>query len=264
MAKKHKHEDHLNHEAWAIPYGDLVTLLLALFVVLYAISSVNEGKYRVVADALKAEFEGAPHRMMPIEVGEPTPAVSTKPPMNFEREAMPTADGNRDGQGNDMVQLQTEINKALSSLIKDGTVTVRNTREGLEVEIQTDILFTSGTAQLSDRALRILEKVAGVLVRFKNPVRVEGHTDNMPIHNDLFPSNWELSASRATGVVHLFTRLGIDPARLTVLGAGEFQPQGDNATEKGRNRNRRVVLVIPHDRTLKEELTAKPEQERKP
>ena len=269
MARKHKHEDHLNHEAWAIPYGDLVTLLLALFVVLYAISSVNEGKYRVVADALKAEFDGAPHRMVPIEIGEPTPAISSKPPMDLQREAMPTADGMRDGQGNDLIRLQTEINQALASLIKAGTVRVRNTRQGLEVEIQTDILFESGTAQLSDEAMHILERIAGILTHFSNPVRVEGHTDNMPIHNELFASNWELSAARAAGVVHLFSRSGMDPARLSVLGAGEYHPEADNATAAGRNRNRRVVLVIPPEHVLQEQLKdkpgmEKPEQEHKP
>jgi chemotaxis protein MotB len=112
------------------------------------------------------------------------------------------------------------------------------------VEIRTDILFASGVSKLSDAALPPLTILAETLAKYPNPVRVEGHTDNRPISTSTFPSNWELSAARAASVVHLFAKGGVDPARLTVIGLGEFRPAQSNATAAGRNANRRVVVVI--------------------
>jgi chemotaxis protein MotB len=114
----------------------------------------------------------------------------------------------------------------------------------VEVEIRTDILFPSGVATLSAHATQVLEQLAATLKPFPNPIRVEGHTDNRPISTRAFPSNWELSAARAASVVHLFTQQGIDPARLAVIGLGEYRPARSNDTAEGRNANRRVLLVI--------------------
>src|SRR5690606_11386470 len=106
------------------------------------------------------------------------------------------------------------------------------------------ILFPSGVATLSPHAVNILEQLAATLAPFPNPIRVEGHTDNVPINTRAFPSNWELSAARAASVVHLFMRQGLAPERLAVIGLGEHRPIAANDTPEGRNANRRVVLVI--------------------
>ena len=278
MARKHHHEEHANHEAWAIPYGDLVTLLLAFFVVMYAISSVNEGKYRVLADALSSAFGGPPHTITPIQLGEnqlhgsafdrpslQTAAAKNGPsamsPVNLVRIRqsldMPTfgqsqkqaeararekeAAMERERQLN---SLGRQIHDALSELVKQNLVTVRRGNNYLEVEIQSDILFASGAAEPSPVAMATVRKLSGVLRSEPNALRVEGYTDNQPISTLLYRSNWELSSARASSVVHAMIGEGIQPRRLAIVGYGEYQPIADNATDAGRNANRRVLLVI--------------------
>jgi len=271
MARKHKHEEHANHEAWAIPYGDLVTLLLAFFVVMYAISSVNEGKFRVLSDSLTAAFRGVPKTLEPVQVGEKSRgsgadiAVSIVQQASIEgqpRQLLETISiGEKTGKGENkkssavdsdgkaivppaLGRVADEIEKALAPLVAADMIAVRREANWVEVEIRTDILFASGAADLSKAALPPLTILAQTLARYPNPVRVEGHTDNRPISTSTFPSNWELSAARAASVVHLFARGGVDPARLAVIGLGEFRPAQSNATIEGRNANRRVLIVI--------------------
>jgi chemotaxis protein MotB len=255
MARRHKHEEHANHEAWAIPYGDLITLLLAFFVVMYAMSSVNEGKYRVLSDSLVAAFNGAPKTIEPIQVGEkqagpganlainiaPQPRINGQP----QRAIQPIALAHSGQQAFDeLAGVADEVEQSMSDLIDRELVTVRRHGKWVEVEIRTDILFPSGVATLSPPAEQVLQQLADTLKPFPNSIRVEGHTDNRPISTPAFPSNWELSAARAASVVHLFTRAGMDPARLAVIGLGENRPSQSNATAEGRNANRRVLLVI--------------------
>jgi chemotaxis protein MotB len=259
MARRHKHEEHANHEAWAIPYGDLITLLLAFFVVMYAMSSVNEGKYRVLSDSLVAAFNGAPKTMEPIQVGEKQagpgadlamnlvqmPAIQSQPQRSIAPIPMAMSmPADAAGQRAELAGVADEVEQAMSDLIDRELVTVRRHGNWVEVEIKTDILFPSGVATLSPPAEQVLVQLAETLKPFPNSIRVEGHTDNRPINTAAFPSNWELSAARAASVVHLFTRAGMDPARLAVIGLGENRPSQSNATAEGRNANRRVLLVI--------------------
>ncbi len=271
MARKHKHEDHLNHEAWAIPYGDLVTLLLALFVVMYAVSSVNEGKYRVLADALSEAFGGPPRSMKPIQMGtqqrgdeqsriqvmpprgaEKANAVGGEDPAMRNRFVQPPraagANSAAEAQAREHLQrMAAAVENALGDLISRDLVVVKRTDYWLEIEIRTDILFSSGSAGVAETAWPVLSRLAGILKPFGNPLRIEGHTDNIPISTATFPSNWELSAARAARVVHLFMREGVDPRRMTVAGFGQYHPVGDNSQAEGRNRNRRVVIVVLAD-----------------
>ena len=269
MARKKKHEDHVNHEAWAIPYGDLITLLLAFFVVMYAISSVNEGKYRVLSESMVAAFRGSPRTTQPIQIGDNRPVgnadqganpmselgLSDPRTLQLPREVLqealsqqPDPDDTRTGTdaaaGNDLQQMEEEVRTALGDLIEMDQIRVRQSRFWLEVEVQTDILFPTGIARISDDAVPVLQRLAGVLAPFPNPVQVEGHTDNVPISTSRFPSNWELSAARAASVVRLFGENGLDPDRLAVMGMGEQQPIADNDSAEGRNRNRRVLVVV--------------------
>ena len=266
--RKHKHEEHQNHEAWAIPYGDLITLLLAFFVVMYAISSVNEGKYRVLSDALFAEFRGTPRTMEPIQVGEKqvgsgadvkttlveqamlkgqprkmmTPIqVNTglpKPPVNTAEIARAAAATKA------LEQVADEVVRAMDQLVKANLVVIRRTSTSLEVQIQTDFLFPSGSATLSDGATLVIDRLAAALRPVPNPIRVEGHTDSRPIKTLAFPSNWELSAARAASVVHVFANEGLDPGRLAVIGHAAYRPAQSNDTPEGRSANRRVVIVV--------------------
>ncbi|UWX03427.1 flagellar motor protein MotD [Pseudoxanthomonas sp. NC8] len=274
MARRKKHEEHSNHEAWAIPYADLMTLLLAFFVVMYAISTLNEGKYRVMADALTAAFGGAPRTINPVQVGNhqlqgadydrPSPIKSgaKQGPSAPSPAPNPTllpalASHMRTGQPMDVTSpesvrrarrqlgdIAAQMEEALASLVEAKLITIKRSDLWLEVEINSDILFDTGSAALDLSARGVLAKLAAVLHDTPNPVRVEGYTDNQPISTSAFPSNWELSAGRAASVVHLFASRGVAQERLAMVGYGEYRPRADNATPEGRNRNRRVVLIV--------------------
>jgi chemotaxis protein MotB len=256
MARKHEHEEHVNHEAWAIPYGDLVTLLLAFFVVMYAVSSVNEGKYRVLSDSLTAAFRGTPRTMEPVPVGDkpakakgddtvagikPNQAIKFPDPVEVEAEKKASEDEALQLQ---LRQMTEDLQNAMQVLIDQDMIRVQRAPSWVEVEIKTDILFPSGSAEIETAAVAILESLAAILAERPYPIRIEGHTDNRPIKTAQFPSNWELSAARASRIVRLFEQRGITASRMVVAGMGENQPLADNATPDGRNRNRRVALVI--------------------
>jgi chemotaxis protein MotB len=270
MPRRKRHEEHLNHEAWAIPYGDLVTLLLAFFVVMYAISSVNEGKYRVLSDSLFAAFRGAPRTMEPIQVGEkqvgsgadvkttlveqgmiqgqprsmlaPVP-VKTGLPDTAEADKA-ALNARQTARAKALQQVADQVARAMDDLVKANMVIVRRTDFWIEVEIKTDILFPSASAQLEPTAVGVIEKLGEALAPFPNPIRVEGHTDDRPIKTVAFISNWELSAARAGSVVRVLASKGVDPGRLAVIGYGENRPTHANDSIEGRNSNRRVVVVI--------------------
>jgi chemotaxis protein MotB len=263
MARKHKHEDHLNHEAWAIPYGDLVTLLLAFFVVMYAVSSVNEGKYRVLSDSLVAAFRGTPRTLTPVQVGDKQKGAGgsdikmnvTQKMLHGQPRSMLTAiplkkpaseplSKQAVDAAKELRAVADQVENAMEDLVKAELVLVRRSDFWIEVEIRTDILFPSGSAQLSTSADQVIEKLAKAVAPFPNPVRVEGHTDNRPIKTVSFFSNWELSAARAASVVRMLTNNSVSPRRLAVIGYGEHRPRSTNETADGRNLNRRVVMVI--------------------
>ncbi len=264
MARKKKHEEHVNHEAWAIPYGDLVTLLFALFTVMYAMSSVNEGKFRILSDSMIAAFNGAPKTLRPVNIGEKEPGkggekplVGITPTALIKIDEKSTPDGSlvpRDPTKSEsvhsadlpgaLIRMQRQVQDAMQSLIDAKLVTVRRENMWLEIEINADILFPSGSGEFTTAAEPVLDKLAEVLKPFPNPIRVEGHTDDRPIKTGKFPSNWELSAARAASVVHQFMRQGVDPLRLEIVGFGEFHPRQPNDTSDGRNANRRVVVLV--------------------
>lgn len=249
MSRRHKrHEEHTNHESWAIPYGDLVTLLLAFFVVMYAISSVNEGKYRVVSESLNAAFRGAPTVPVPIQLGERPDTSLAAPVIQFASDLDPRLLALR--------RMAEQIELAMQPLIAQGLVDVHRGDGFIEVAIRSDILFASGVALLSESAQPVIRLLGETLSGFPNDIRVEGHTDNVPIRNALFRSNWELSAARAANVVHLLTGSGVDPRRLSVHAFGEFRPVLPNVTPDGRNANRRVVLTVVGSEPLPESVTA--------
>lgn len=269
-----RHEDHVNHEAWAIPYGDLVTLLLAFFVVMYAISSVNAGKYRVMSDSLFAAFRGSPRTMNPIEIGQSQTGSGSEMESAALQSALqgqqrstlapvPVNGGNAATIANQatpapridksgasaaaaaaLAKVADDVTRALDSLIKQNMVAVRRSEFWIEVEIKTDILYPSGSAQLAPNAVDVIQRLGDALAPFPNSIRVEGHTDNKPIKTVAFYSNWELSAARAGSVVRVLQSHGVAPERLAVIGYGEQRPVQGNDTEQGRNANRRVVVVI--------------------
>ena len=270
MARKRKRppEEEPRHAAWAIPYGDLVTLLLAFFVVLYAVSSVNEGKYHALSNTLFTEFNGQkPPGSAPgsapgsVAVARPFPGQSAKPALAesheiFAEPAKVNADtatvtrkeaeeiARAHAESEALDKVANDVSTAMADLIKSNLVVVRRKGTTIEVEIRTDILFPSGSATLSPTAVGVIGKLSPTLASLPNPLRVEGHTDSQPIDTAAFASNWELSSARAASVVHLIANSGIDPARLSVIGRAQFSPLQPNTTAAGRNANRRVLISI--------------------
>jgi chemotaxis protein MotB len=244
MARK-RYDDAQPHgedrDRWLISYADLITLLFAFFVVMYAISIVNEGKYKVLSDALGSAFGGNPHTPQASSVIEPLPLSGL-----IARKRMEAARREQER----MNTLARDLNASLAPLVASGKVRVVQTARGVSVEISESVLFAQGQAALGEASRATLGVVAGLLKDDPHAIEVEGHTDNVPIASPLFPSNWELSAVRASSVVRLFIENGIAPARLTAVGHGENRPVASNEDEAGRARNRRVAVMI---------LTATPE-----
>jgi chemotaxis protein MotB len=236
MARRRKHEEHQNHEGWAIPYGDLVTLLLAFFVVMYSISQVNEGKYRILSDSLQAAFRGAPTTLAPVQVGDRVAAGVPAPLVHLPDDPVAA-----------LRQLALQAEAAMQPLIAQGVVDVVRGDGRLSIGIRSDILFASGSATLAPALEPVILQLGGILKDFPVDINVEGHTDNVPITSSQFRSNWELSVARAASVVHLLIAGGVAPVRLAAVGYGEHRPLLPNATPDGRNANRRVMLEVEVD-----------------
>lgn len=243
--RRREADEQENHERWLVSYADFITLLFAFFVVMYALSSINEGKYRIMSDSISSAFRSIPGStsgaqvaintsLSPLSVAIPTKRL----PPNVKTDAMQVAKRDR------LRNMAKELNQALAPLVDEGKVTVTEGALGITVDINASVLFAPGDARLDLGAVRALSAVAQILVPTDFPIIVEGHTDNTPINTAQFPSNWELSGMRASSVVRLFIETGVDGRRLTATGYADQRPLADNATVEGRQRNRRVAITI--------------------
>ena len=246
--KKRNIEEPENHERWLVSYADFITLLFAFFVVMYSISSVNDGKYRVLAESLEAAFTHVNKNNDPIQVGGPLTVIE---PIKNENPAAATKE-NWDQNLSDEIKeerqrlklISEQFNEILEPYIDKKLIAVKGHDFWLELEMKSGMLFASGEADLAEKALPVLKKIAEIIRHLRNSIHIEGHTDNIPIDTIEFPSNWDLSSARASSVVREFEKAGIDPGRLAAIGYGEFHPIADNKLEAGRFKNRRVVLVL--------------------
>jgi chemotaxis protein MotB len=264
MARRRKKApEHVNHERWIVSYADFITLLFAFFVVMYSVSSVNEGKYRVLSQTLTIAFQEAGRSHDPIQVGELEKNNGDMVGVNQSSALIQTENklgpgvyddtGRQQDQaiselpaeeGQRMRFLAATIEDMLATYVDQDLVEISFSQERVVVNMKDKMLFPSGSAHLSNAALTALRDISRVLKTVNNDVQVEGNTDNRPIHTEEFPSNWELSAARAASVVHLLTRFDIDPSRLSAIGYGEHRPVASNDSVEGRAKNRRVTLVI--------------------
>ncbi|MEH6389832.1 MAG: flagellar motor protein MotD [Pseudomonas profundi] len=241
MRRRNKHESE-NHERWLVSYSDFITLLFAFFVVMYSISSVNEGKYKVLSDTLGGAFNQPQKVINPIQMGETTPLSLS--PIDGQGEHDGGNETDNDTQHDSLADIAKAMQAAFGDLISAGDIEVRGNELWIEIELSSGLLFPSGDALPLDDAFHLTEKIAGILAPYDNPVHVEGFTDNVPINSRLYPTNWELSAARAASVVRMLAHGGIDPGRMAAVGYGEFRPVADNTTVAGRRANRRVVLLV--------------------
>ena len=271
-ADRRNYDEDVNHDRWLVSYADFITLLFAFFVVMYAISSVSEGKYRVLSDSLSEIFESTNgtasaipspidlpiEQQLPFEMAEGaiknerTDGVNEEV-LNEVKEAPEeniqpsTGEGIAEGDRvkKSLGEIADDIRYELIPFIDDDLIAVNNTDDKIEIEIKSEMLFTSGEARLKSNVIPVLSNMATIMSTFNNKIQVEGFTDNQPIKTLAFPSNWELSAARAASVVHLLMRKGIDPERMSATGYAEFKPIADNSTREGRQQNRRVMIIIP-------------------
>jgi chemotaxis protein MotB len=209
---------------------------------MYAISQVNEGKYRVLSDSLNSAFRNVPGdtsgAQVAINPNNPVPfQIQARKPVNLKSEEQRK-------QKEKMRNAASEIRQALAPLVQAGQVRIFEGARGITIEINANVLFSPGEARLDIAALRALSDVAKILAPTAFPLTVEGHTDSLPIATAQFPSNWELSGARASSVVRLFIDNGVDARRLTATGLADQRPVADNALPDGRARNRRVAITM--------------------
>ncbi len=255
MAKKKvRHEEHPD-ERWLITYADVLTLMFVLFMVLFSISVVNTSKFEILKESLQDAFNsgltsGGPS-VLTSSAGSPSPVVDT--PTSQIAPEVPSVGGINlseasPGQILETAQLEAAgeaINEKLKEAGLADKVKMEVTERGLGVRLETDgVLFDPGQAVLKAEGARILAPIAQSLRGLPNPIRVEGHTDDMPISTSQFASNWDLSAIRASAVVRTLAGAGVPDARLQVAGYGDERPVADNGTAEGRSANRRVEIYV--------------------
>ncbi len=244
MARRKREEEHSNHERWLVSYADFITLLFAFFVVMYALSTVNEGKYRILSDSMVSAFRNEQINAasnQPIVMSPPIPMIqkpSSTLPANKAQEA------SKQKQRDKMRSVAKDILDVMAPLIEAGKVRVIETSRGVTIEINDSILFSPGQALLQMPLINAMHAIADVLAPTDFPITIEGHTDNVPIKTPQFPSNWELSAVRATTVLRLFADSGVAADRLTAIGYADTRPVEPNVMADGRARNRRVTILI--------------------
>ena len=235
MAKKKKHEEEPeNLERWLLTYADLITLLLGLFVILYSMSQIDKTKYQDFASALTRAF-GSKY------VLAGNKGVAFSPSIKTGRSQSPQFSAKRDARKKKIVK---QLNVQFREQIQAGKMEIRETRDGVSINIPEKLLFDTGKADIRPDSRAILDSIAVFLDSIQNPLRVEGHTDNVPIHNDLFASNWHLSVARSMNVGYYFLNSKLPPRRLSLAGYSEYRPIASNDTEEGRTRNRRVEIVL--------------------
>lgn len=241
-------KSHISKDRWMVSYADFITLLFAFFVVMYAVSTFeNEGQYRIISESILKALS------KPQVQDQSLPGITPNEPAAFDVGSEP---GSGEEAGADVLlkvptqedvkikAMADSVREALQPWIEMGLIKITQEPIQLEIEINASVLYDSGEAVLAADAEPILQVIAEILQDFPNAIHIQGFTDNQPISNSLYPSNWELSSARATAVVRMFRRLNIEPSRMAAIGYGEFQPVADNTTTAGRNKNRRVIVVV--------------------
>ncbi|MCM3566978.1 OmpA family protein [Neobacillus mesonae] len=238
-------EEHMN-ESWLLPYADILTLLLALFIVLFASSSIDNQKFKSIMESFKSELTGTkietdnaglsvqiPNQRIPKQEGpKEKPAQGTTP---------------APGPGQDdaeLIKLKNQLQNYINANHLQADVTIQDTKRGVEITFKEVILFDPGKANLKESSFKTLDSISGLIKTLSNPISIEGHTDNVPIKNPRYPSNWELSSARAVSVLHYFESKQIAKKRLQFVGYGEYKPIFPNDTPQHKQANRRVNIVI--------------------
>jgi chemotaxis protein MotB len=240
MARKKKHEEHVNHERWLVSYADFITLLFAFFVTLYAISQVDAKKLGKLTESMQSAFD-----TQVFDAGSPKLALSDGITKGVEQQRLVESISTPSPSVPTLQALQASIQAKLVRAKFVDRVRLVQERRGLIISLTEAGFFDAGSAALKESSHDVLDAIAGTLIGIPYSLRIEGHTDTTPIHTPQFPSNWELSTARATFILsYMTTRFSFPPSRLSVAGYGEYRPIAPNGTSDGRAMNRRVDIVI--------------------
>ncbi|MCR4288532.1 MAG: OmpA family protein [Deltaproteobacteria bacterium] len=232
MARKKKHEEHENHERWLVSYADFITLLFAFFTSLYSMSSVNEGKYRVASNSLAVAFNTFPA------------AVTTR-----KQEGQIFVETRKPYQAMDFKEMSTskyrKIEAALKDLAKGKKLSLIVDYQRITIRISEGMIFEPSSDAIVEGGTKVIDEIAAALKDLPSSIRIEGHTDSVPVSADKFPSNWDLSTARSLKILkYLIDNAGFEPRRLAAIGYGEYRPIASNDTPEGRAKNRRVDILI--------------------
>jgi len=257
--RKRRHSvEHDNVHRWLVSYADYMTLLFALFVVLYAMAMVNEKPFESITESVGRVFQANEEQPKNRGHGDDILEVNTSKtnknlfgngileeagPQLLEGEQ--TLSNISDSQvGTNLTSLENELHAALYELVESGFAQLQVDGDWLEIELNSGLLFPSGSSSATNSATSILSVIYSVIGEVGNFVRVRGYTDNQAINTEIFSSNWELSVYRATSILRVLEELGMNPARMAIEGYGQFYPTADNTTAQGRAKNRKVVVAI--------------------
>lgn len=257
MRRRRRPAAHSNHERWLVSYADFITLLFAFFVVLYASSQVDQRKVGRLSLAIQVAFQElgvfpASTTQIPLDMSDPMPFSTVQAIQNVKRntELGRISSSTEDSlaavsEANDLAVLQDELQHALHNEMALREVAMHRETEGLVISLREFGFFDSGSAVIKPESLPALDRIASILSVRSYRLRIEGHTDNVPIHTATMASNWELSTTRATQVIRvLIMGHRFAPERLSAAGYAEFHPVASNFTAQGRAQNRRVDIVV--------------------
>ncbi len=261
MALKKEPEKHPNHERWLVSYGDFITLLFAVFVTMYAMSQSDKKKVEQVAASLRESFgystmasagqkgvlDSKDLRLIPAIKPEMAvvPMTNKMPPAGPKQGGKEKGGGKGKASEQQFKQIMSSIEAYLIKHNAQDKVSMSITRRGLVVSLKEAGFFDSGSAVIRPSGYPVLNTIIEAMTQYSNPLRVEGHTDNVPISTRQFPSNWELSVGRAVNVLrYMVKNYDIDPATVSATGYGQYRPVADNGTPEGRAKNRRVDIVL--------------------
>ena len=268
MHRRRPRHHHANHERWLVSYADFITLLFAFFVVLYASAQVDQRKVGQLALAIQVAFQQmgvfpTSNTKIPLDVGEPMPLNTVQAIENARHNSdlgqvasRPLDSLSTTSDEANLMLLQAELQQALQHEIAAHTVALHRESEGLVISLREFGFFESGSASLRPSALPALDRIASILSLRTCRLRIEGHTDNIPIHTAQWASNWELSTARSTELVRLLiVRYRFSPDRLSAAGYAEYHPIASNNTSQGRAQNRRVDIVILNEHIASMDVT---------
>jgi chemotaxis protein MotB len=256
MTRRLKPDRRSNHDRWLVSYADFITLLFAFFVVLYASSQVDKKKVGKLAMAIQVAFQEmgvfeTSSTQVPVDYENPMPFSTVQAVESTQRNANLAQVASHPGgvpgsrENGDLAELQHELESSLSLEVSHEEVSMRREADGLVISLREVGFFESGSGRMKPESQPAFDRIAAVLRKRNCRLRIEGHTDNVPIHTSQFSSNWELSTARATEIIRLLiVRDGFDPRLLSAAGYGEYHPLAPNNTREGRSTNRRVDIVI--------------------